>query len=141
MMKSLFHPVCKYIFVRANRRSRQIIMLVLKIVYSLFLLIIDMTRTRLYYRQQLHFHYYKRTPYKSKHHTYLNVLLIHNDKYNYNFYIYSFFSSIPQKNLSVSSVFHLPVSSTFHSEVCTFQSGTSSLTVKEGIFHIIRLLG
>jgi len=33
----------------------------------------------------------------------------------------------------VSSVFHCPVSSTFHSEVCTFQSGISSFTVKDDI--------
>ena len=33
----------------------------------------------------------------------------------------------------MSSVFHAPVSSTFHSEVCTFQSGILSFTVKDNI--------
>ena len=33
----------------------------------------------------------------------------------------------------MSSVFHLPESSTFHSDVCTFQSGISSFTVKDEI--------
>ena len=33
----------------------------------------------------------------------------------------------------MSSVFHSPVSSTFHSFVCTFQSGILSFTVKDSI--------
>ena len=76
-------------------------------------------------------------------HTYQNVLSKNSDNYSYNFYTLSFLvSSMLQKYLSVSSVFHLLLSSTFHSEVCTFQSkGISSFTVKEGILHINLLLG
>ncbi len=47
----------------------------------------------------------------------------------------------PNDQFITCSVRHALLSSTFHSLVCTFQSGISSFTVKEGISHIHLLLG